>query len=109
MTTASRTSRGKAPIFSARQASQKRMVLYARSRSESRSWMVCTAAPRVKEGKATPRHRVSTRADRVNLRGHSGWQGHCSTELAPYECVMKLPSHCGFPPDRPLASDEAHH
>jgi hypothetical protein len=37
----SRTSRGKAPIFNARQASQKRIVRYARSRGVSRSWMVC--------------------------------------------------------------------
>jgi opacity protein-like surface antigen len=36
-------------------------------------------APRVKEGKTTPRHRVATHAARVNPRGHSGWQVHSNT------------------------------
>src|SRR2546428_13681208 len=81
MTTTSRTSRRRAPIFSARQASQKRMVRYARRRRVSRSWMVCITAPGVKEGEVTPRHRVSTHAARVNPRGRSGWPAHCNTRL----------------------------
>src|SRR2546425_9288341 len=82
MTTASRTSRRRAPIFSARQASQKWMVRYARRRRVSRSWMVCIAAPGVKEGEVTPRHRVSTHAARVIPRGRSGWRADSNTKLA---------------------------
>src|SRR5439155_23620346 len=113
MTTASRTSRGKAPIFSARQASQKRMVLYAQSRRVSRSWMVCMAPPGVKEGKATPRHRVrrtlvaSTLGATVAGAGTVAQDG-LLTRTA-FECVMTPASHCGLPPVRPLTIDEAHH
>src|SRR5437867_2347011 len=41
--------------------------------------MVSMVAPRVKEGKTTPRHLVSTHAARVNPESHSGWQGYCNT------------------------------
>src|SRR2546430_6558514 len=104
MTTASRTSRRRAPIFSARQASQKWRVGYAGRRRVSRSCMVCIAAPGVKEGEVTPRHPVSTHAARVNPRGRSGWPAHCNTRLVSARFFLGgLGGHIGAPHFRSLA------